>query len=643
MRNASILSNLAQLADNLSGALSIITNSDSVSAVLEVGAVANTLSTETLIREAKANTEKLSLYQTQASPETFAKLKNLTQSAANISPYFGLAVNPEEFLSEEEIRRAYTTNITLTSKIKLGDILKERRQLTSLAGSRTDSLINEIKTVSRVNTFDLVLINSSPFTGSAALKNILGAKWIVLKGINTINCLSAYEALVTNPDYELALENWGFEDGFAIFCRTGAPGLTHKTKAVIPSRAKRVLLVRTDAIGDNVLGTGLLPAIREHFAGAEIVVACQEFARDAYVNSPYVDRIISFKRNEIENNSSALDALIKQLKDFNPDVAINCLWSPEVLTHAITLGACAKISIGHYGNLSNIAEANRVQLSQYYSVLVESQGEFEIETKHNEDLLKGMGCKTPLMAPSIEISPELKNYAERVFHENGLNPDKTIAFFVSANPTINARNYDRFRDVFKLIQAKGDFEVLALGAGRDYVLAAEATNIFGLKTVNLCGLTTISQAAALISLARASLGVDTSLSHLACAVGTPNTVILGGGHYGRFFPYSHLTTVASLPLNCFGCNWSCRYESAHCIKELSPKSVVLAFENSLASQQQPSIVNQSRSDYRTALNKPGWGSQLVPTHRSLRIIETENILPTPLKSRPELTPLGLLY
>jgi hypothetical protein len=65
-------------------------------------------------------------------------------------------------------------------------------------------------------------------------------------------------------------------------------------------------------------------------------------------------------------------------------------------------------------------------------------------------------------------------------------------------------------------------------------------------------------------------------------VGVPNVVVLGGGFFGRFLPYSPLTSVAALPLECFGCHWLCPFPRNHCIKDLAPEVVARAIAETLA-------------------------------------------------------------
>jgi len=89
------------------------------------------------------------------------------------------------------------------------------------------------------------------------------------------------------------------------------------------------------------------------------------------------------------------------------------------------------------------------------------------------------------------------------------------------------------------------------------------------------------------------VGGETGLAHMACAVGTPNVVVLGGGHFGRFMPYSPLTTCAILPLLCFQCDWKCPYDRAHCVKDLAPEVVTRAIRTALdAPSDKPRIVSQ---------------------------------------------------
>ena len=123
-------------------------------------------------------------------------------------------------------------------------------------------------------------------------------------------------------------------------------------------------------------------------------------------------------------------------------------------------------------------------------------------------------------------------------------------------------------------------------------------------SLNLCGKTTLLEMAAAMQKCRMYVGSDSSGAHIACAVGLPNLVVMGGGHFGRFFPYASLTSVVCLPLDCYGCNWSCIYKN-DCIARIDPRVIFKAVRQVLASSSVKSrIFAQTSIGANFRLNRP---------------------------------------
>ena len=84
---------------------------------------------------------------------------------------------------------------------------------------------------------------------------------------------------------------------------------------------------------------------------------------------------------------------------------------------------------------------------------------------------------------------------------------------------------------------------------------------------------------------------ETGTVHLGAAVGTPTVCVLGGGHFGRFFPYPSglmpdTAQAIYCPMECYGCNWSCIFqvpknEAVPCIQSISVEAVWQAASNQL--------------------------------------------------------------
>jgi ADP-heptose:LPS heptosyltransferase len=102
--------------------------------------------------------------------------------------------------------------------------------------------------------------------------------------------------------------------------------------------------------------------------------------------------------------------------------------------------------------------------------------------------------------------------------------------------------------------------------------------------INLCGYTTILQAAAIMSKSRLVLGVDTGLSHIACAVGTANVVLMASFIVGVFFPYTALTSAIYLPTTCMNCESRCNFDETICLQRIRPSSVEYVIDYTLKNE-----------------------------------------------------------
>jgi ADP-heptose:LPS heptosyltransferase len=83
----------------------------------------------------------------------------------------------------------------------------------------------------------------------------------------------------------------------------------------------------------------------------------------------------------------------------------------------------------------------------------------------------------------------------------------------------------------------------------------------------------------LISRSSAVFTAESSTAHIATALDKPALILIGGGHYGWFAPWSRSTRQVWLThkLSCFDCNWFCPYAESFCITGISPSEVMTTF------------------------------------------------------------------
>jgi glycosyltransferase involved in cell wall biosynthesis/ADP-heptose:LPS heptosyltransferase/Flp pilus assembly protein TadD/predicted O-methyltransferase YrrM len=358
---------------------------------------------------------------------------------------------------------------------------------------------------------------------------------------------------------------------------------------------RSLLWLRTDSIGDNVLAASMLAPVRAKFPDARITVVCQGHIAELYERSPHVDGIIPFDRMKAIADAGYRSGIIDRMRDQKADLLLSTVYSREQLTDVLALESGAKRTVAFAGDLCNISAEARGRADRLYSRLIQSPGRHRSEMERFGDFLGALGIDTPGLATELWLSPEDEAHADRFFAEQGLDPARTVALFAAAQ--YQGRSYGRFGEAVREICREAGLSLIALGSVKDAPLNQKALDDAGVRSVNLSGKTTLRQSAALLKRCRMALGVDTSLGHMACAVGTPNVVVLGGGHFGRFMPYHPLTSVVCLMLECYYCDWRCRYRRYHCVSDIRPEVIAAALRAALAGpSDRPRLFIQGQDD-----------------------------------------------
>jgi ADP-heptose:LPS heptosyltransferase len=94
---------------------------------------------------------------------------------------------------------------------------------------------------------------------------------------------------------------------------------------------------------------------------------------------------------------------------------------------------------------------------------------------------------------------------------------------------------------------------------------------------NLCGDLTLAQTATLLADAHIVFATESAIGHLAVALRRRTVIAVGGGHYGLFAPWGESVAPvkwAHVGMSCYGCNWRCCYDRAHCITDIPPSEIV---------------------------------------------------------------------
>jgi ADP-heptose:LPS heptosyltransferase/predicted O-methyltransferase YrrM/glycosyltransferase involved in cell wall biosynthesis len=458
---------------------------------------------------------------------------------------------------------------------------------------------------------DFVILDSGGHLGNVEfnylIERLQGECHIALDDIYHIKHNRSYLQILNDPRFELVVSS---KEKFGFCIAKFSP------KVQAEPRVQSVFWVRPDSIGDAVLSLSQLPYIRGKYPDARIVVLCQEHVAELYEASPYVDAIETIRQADALSNKEYQARLVQRVRAVQADVCLNPVYSRDPLSDFLALNSNAPTRVAFEGGVENMMPEVRDHHNRHYTKLIPNRSKWKGELERNRDFLQGIGIEVSELGALIWLNNEDLEFAEDVFRSNQLDPNRTIALFAGAQH--DCRHYLGYGEALKEICRERGLVVVGLGAKRDFEINQKNLEATGAPGLNLSGKMTLRQNAAFLKKCRLAVGAETGLAHIACAVEVPNVILLGGGHFGRFMPYSALTSVACLPLECFGCNWQCRFSRPHCVKDLLPGVIEAAVRRTLDSKsQKPRIFVQDDSMLSPGPGTPGLGSfdQLIDSGR----------------------------
>lgn len=448
------------------------------------------------------------------------------------------------------------------------------------------------------NRPDFVLLDSGGHVGNVEFNYLVdrlaGPCYIALDDIGHVKHCRSYRQICRDPRFEVlttSSEKFGF-------CLT----------RFVPDNSRRpvrLIWLRTDAIGDSVLSLGLLSRLKELHPVSWLTVVCQEVVGEIYAAQPYVDEVITINRQRGYTDEIYRATLVEWLRELRADYCYCPMFSREELVDILALGSGAGQVVGFAGDdASHHFPPLRGRVSNFYGKLV-AGCEHGNELHRYEEFLRQWGGRGGTVSASLQFPSEATAFARQMFTEHQLEPDKTLAFFPGAQH--RCRETISYGPALDSFCEKHGWSVIALGSQNDVAIIRQNLHGTGFRWVNLAGETTLLQTAAILSMCRLALGAETGLGHVAAAVDTPHVITLGGGHFGRFFPYHEKSIAVSLPLACYRCNWSCRFGTYPCVSKITPDSIGQGLELALTGNAiKPVVLLQEQIGGQLLENGPQW-------------------------------------
>ena len=367
----------------------------------------------------------------------------------------------------------------------------------------------------------------------------------------------------------------------------------------LPASPSRILVLKPCCLGDVLMATPVLAALRRGYPQARISFAAGAWSQSALKGNPNVDEMIDCgKVGSGKYGPGDYLALAGNLRRRRFDLAIILDRSPALGLLAFLAGIPHRIGLDSHGR--GFAHTLRVPVDWEHP-------------KHEADLyldcVRALGL--PVANPRLEFFPSADDRAfaadllARLPDQDPASGARYVAIHPggAANPgmTLLAKRWrpDRFAAVAdRLVQTYGA-RIILVGAPSDAEAAGAVAQAMHSTPLLLVGKTTLGQLAALYQRCALMIGNDSGVMHLAVAVGTPVVAIFGPSDPRMYGPYGPHSIAIRKDAHCAGrCFAPGRGLAIHCdrqcIEAVSVDDVWAAAQALLGDQEASASAESSR-------------------------------------------------
>lgn len=319
--------------------------------------------------------------------------------------------------------------------------------------------------------------------------------------------------------------------------------------------AKRLLIIKVDAIGDYILFRNYLEVLHksDRFQGYEIELLGNISWQDLtwQYDSNLISKYWFVNEKWLLVHPIHVFRLGMRLFKRRYEFVLQPTYSRTLFSNGLSALACGKETIAFRSNVE-IHPRYKKQTDRFYSTLLELPDHIIHEYERNHNYFSQV-LENPEL-PWVDLSlPVIET------ERSGI-----IIFPGSSD---NKRNWqeNKFAELIQRLASFSDETITLTGGHTEVSLSCSIIGRLpkNIKVVDKTGNTTLTKLVNLVSQARLVISNDTSVVHIAAACNTPVICIQGGGHFERFTPYSEkiknrpVCVYEEMP--CYNCNWRCHF------------------------------------------------------------------------------------
>lgn len=334
---------------------------------------------------------------------------------------------------------------------------------------------------------------------------------------------------------------------------------------------KKLLIVRTDRIGDVVLSLPLAELIKRKYPECKVSYLVREYTSCLVKNHPFIDSYLILKEN---SNKTLIFENVQQIRKYNFDTCL--IVYPTFHTALIAFLSGIKNRVGTGYRWYSLLFTHRIFEHRKYAE--------KHELEYNINLLSAFGINEKVSPTNVnfyvKVSEASKTKIENLLAEKKVKSRKPI---IIIHPGSGGSAVDlplsRFGELVSLISNQIDAEIILTGSVSEKTLCDKL--VVSERIKNFSGLLTLSELTALIDKADLFIANSTGPLHIAAAL---NKYIIGfypkilSCSAKRWGPYSNKSKVFVPEINCNNCTRE-QCEQLDCMNSININKVFSEVQN----------------------------------------------------------------
>ncbi len=331
----------------------------------------------------------------------------------------------------------------------------------------------------------------------------------------------------------------------------------------------KILIIKFGSLGDLILSTAAMRAIREKFFGKyKITFVVGEESKEVLLRSPLIDELVVADLKHNDKGLRGIWRIGERLRKENFDIVIDLQNN-----HKSHLLSFLTLCVNRYGYKNN----------KYGFLLnkgIKDDQPAVDPVTHQFRILQPLGIE--LKNNHLELWPteEDKRSVDELLSAQWLSANqKLIGINLSASPRWKTKSWPP-EYIARLCDLLGPKEIRVVLTGTEKDLPV-ANSVMGLvksaKPINACAKTTVNELACLIKKCAVYICADSSPLHIAAAMDTPFVALFGPTDPRRHLPMAKKSLVLKKDIPCSPC-YKPKCKSGKCMESITPEEVLQAVE-----------------------------------------------------------------